>query len=100
MLNTQIKDIVRHKLIKDIRTRDNDNLLASLIWFDELKSKGLEEVSAFGFLKMYSTGSFMNYESIRRCRQKIQELEPSLRGQNYEERKRKDKEVKDQIKNF
>lgn len=97
MVTLEIKGKVRSILMRDARTRDNDALLCALIWHEELKKEGNLTISAVDFLKMYSTNKFTNYESVRRCRAKIQEEEPALRGETYMQRKEKGSRIKKDI---
>jgi hypothetical protein len=78
---------VKDLLITKPETRDNDNLLLSIIWGEDI-----EQVGEFGskynvflcdFLKHLAKGELTNAESVRRVRQKIQEQCPELRGKNY-----------------
>jgi hypothetical protein len=78
-----IKSRVEDFLRKDPRTRDSDNLLIARIWYEEVS----ETLPIVEFLKKFSTGSYTSPESIRRVRQKTQELNPELRGKSYKERK-------------
>jgi len=98
MVTLNIKDKVRKYLVEDARTRDNDALLSVLIWWKEVQAKGNNDISAVDFLKMYSKNEFTSPESIRRCRQKIQEEEPSLRGTTYKERQAKEKVIRNQVR--
>ena len=68
--------------------RDSDEKLTSNIWYDDLKNKGYayQVGSYLNFLRLYGTGKLTNAESIRRCRAKIQEHNPHLRGENYKRR--------------
>jgi len=79
MINTSIKKIVKHLLKVDIRTRGNDTLLQ----IRSLESQGLAkrmERTRFGtgwFIKesdiLSGKISRSFNESVRRCRQKVQE---------------------------
>lgn len=75
-------DKVLKLLNEDARTRDNDNLLIAKIWFGEMSSEELAG-SSLDFIKKFSKGEFTSAESIRRCRQKLQEQYPGLRGKSY-----------------
>ncbi len=66
-------------LNEDPRTRDSDELLTATIWYQECD----KEMTAFGFLMNYSKRMYTSAESIRRCRQKLQEEYQGLRGKNY-----------------
>ena len=99
MVNLDIKGKVRALLLKDHRTRDNDALLCALIWHNELLKKDKLNITAVEFLKIYSENTLTNYESVRRCRAKIQEEEPSLRGETYKLRQEKSQRIKKEIRN-
>lgn len=77
-------DKVLKQLNEDARTRDNDNLLIASIWFYEMERS--DNISALDFLKSFAVGKFTSAESIRRCRQKLQEDYPGLRGKSYTKR--------------
>lgn len=76
--------------------RDNDPWLIAVFWVREAKSRGvdLEAQSAIEFLRSVRSGAYTSPESIRRCRQKAQELDASLRGSKYKTRQRKAKRVR------
>jgi hypothetical protein len=74
-------DRVMHFLNNDPRTRDNDELLTALIWHRETTT-----TSTLQFLTEYSERKYTSAESIRRCRQKLQEEFPGLRGKSYSQR--------------
>lgn len=78
-------DKVLKALNEDARTRDNDNLLIALIWYAEISRQGEspDNYPSIDFLKSFSLGKFTSAESIRRCRQKLQEDFPGLRGKSY-----------------
>lgn len=78
-------DKVLKQLNEDARTRDNDNLLIAKIWYNEIPTDA-KNYSSFDFLKSFSEGNFTSAESIRRCRQKLQEDFPGLRGKTYTKR--------------
>ena len=56
-----------------------------------------ELMSGFDFLEVFSQGKLTHPESIRRCRQKIQEQNPELRGGNYNQRKEDGDNMNQQI---
>jgi hypothetical protein len=91
-------DRIQYVLEKDPRTRDNDDLLCSVIWFTEAEMKNNPEMAALEFLSEYSKGRFTPAESIRRCRQKLQEHYPIYRGVNYGKRKERAKNWKSLFK--
>jgi hypothetical protein len=94
-MNKKLKERVRQLLIEQPKTRDNDNLLISEIWYSE---SGFKSCLRFGdFLEDFEKGLYTSAESIRRARQKLQEDNESLRGEKYNERQRKGKEVRQTI---
>ena len=77
-------DRVLKFLNEDPRTRDSDELLTALIWHQETD----RTMTSFEWLLKYSQKGFTSAESIRRCRQKLQEDFPGLRGKSYLQRKK------------
>jgi hypothetical protein len=78
--------------------RDSDVRLLARIWYEESTNAGCSEKAAFEFLQCLVAGKLSNSESIRRIRQKLQELNPMLRGQSYEARHLEKKQVRDLFK--
>ena len=91
-MNKDVKERVEELLVNQIDTRDNDNLLISLIWIRE--GAPLDTNS---FLIKYSNGGFTSAETIRRTRQLLQADNENLRGEKYNERQRKGEEVRQTI---
>lgn len=77
-------DKVLKLLNEDSRTRDSDELLTALIWFQETD----RTMTSYDWLLKYSQRGFTSAESIRRCRQKLQEEFQGLRGKSYLQRKK------------
>jgi len=94
-------EVIKH-LTNNPHLRDNDNRLIATIWHNEVTSSGMDTktLSSFDFLLMYAEGKLSNSESIRRCRQKVQELNPGLRGENYKARHKEQSNIKDDLNNF
>lgn len=83
--------------------RDNDLKLLATIWWKEVKDKRLDTktMSAQELLQMLADGKLSNPSSIRRCRAKLQEVNPQLRGQRYKNRQKdQTTEVKDELRNW
>jgi hypothetical protein len=95
-INTK-KELVIELLTKFPHLRDDDNRLIATIWKRELKTRDL---TAIGFLQLYADKRLTNAESIVRCRRKVQELFPELRGSKYNVRHEHTKEVVNQLYNF
>ena len=91
---------VRDLLFKHPETRDNDQMLVSLTWFYHIGRDEVKSLSAWDLLTKLSKNKLPNAESIRRCRQKLQEHDEDLRGKKYKERHKLECEVKEEIKNW
>lgn len=77
------KDIVKEMLETIPRTRDDDAILVCMV-FDKL---GKNWRLPFGDVMLeVSKGRLPSFETISRCRRKIQEEFPELRGEIYEQR--------------
>lgn len=102
---TQIKHIknkVIDLLTKHPHLRDDDNKLIATIWnketgVDEKNVFISQQTTAFDFFEAFSAGQYTNPESVRRCRQKVQEQNPELRGNAYKNRKEIGEEFKNEI---
>lgn len=79
-------DRIKTILERDARMRDNDELLIAFVWYYEIPEDRRQSMSAWDFLAGYSKRKFTSAESIRRCRAKLQEMHPELRGDNYDKR--------------
>ena len=94
-----ISKLVKSVLLNAPKTRDDDNLLTLKVWaiqHPELRSK--KELTFIDFSREFLKGKFANTESIRRSRQKLQQENPSLRGEHYKERKNHQENVKEQLR--
>lgn len=92
-----IKGKVKQLLVKFPHLRDSDVKLISNIWHSQIGAEKAKSISAFDFLAEFSQGKFINPESIRRIRQKIQEQNEDLRGKSYKDRNKKGAEMRQQI---
>lgn len=90
------KDKVKSMLIKSPHLRDDDNKLIANFYFHESEAD-LRTQTAIDFLFDFSIGKYTNPESIRRCRQKIQEENPELRGESWERKQNLGHETKRKI---
>lgn len=84
---TKAKDRVQYLLEQFAHLRDSDERLISSYWYYQIGADRFELMTAKDLLDMYINGKLTNTETIRRCRAKIQEQVPALRGNNYEVRK-------------
>ena len=83
------KELVRQLLEQYPQTRDNDNLLMSIIW--------RKESNLFNFYSRLESGKLTPAETIRRCRQRLQLDHPELRGTMYELRQKHQKKIKEEL---
>lgn len=96
----KVSEIVRDILIKDSYSRDNDELLMINVWKKQ-STKILDH--GYNFLDFsldFVEGNFFKPESIRRARQRLQELNPELRGRFYKHRHGHTSKVKEEIKSI
>lgn len=83
-------------LEKHFSLRDDDCRLIANMWNTEVD---LTNLSAVEFLNLLSTNKISSPESIVRCRRRVQELHENLRGENWDKRHKKQKEVIEDLKN-
>lgn len=90
------KDKVKALLEKHPHLRDNDNRLIATVYYQE-SSANLLKVTALDFLHDFADGKYTSPESIRRCRQKLQEDYPELRGKLWDEKQMSGLKVKKEV---
>lgn len=78
--------------------RDSDQKLMATIWQSQCGRDKLKTISGFDFLNDFANGKFSSAESIMRCRRKVQEQYPELRGKSYFQRKVKQQEFRHEIR--
>lgn len=93
-----IQDVVKDALIRYPKYRDDDNKLVAYIWWKHLKNNNIpEDIIAMDFLQLYAKNELPQADAITRARRKIQEENPELRGELYNERHQLKEEVKNNI---
>ena len=92
-----MKQQVWEKLTNHPETRDNDNALIAYLLMD-MDFLNLEKITAQEFLSRLKDGDYGSLESIRRCRQALQEKHPELRGDLYNKRHGYKEDVENQLK--
>ena len=90
MINNEVKQRVRNILETNKEARDCDRLLISIIWKQD--SVFIEDKNEF--LELLINGELTSPETIRRCRQRLQEENETLRGYKYKLRKQLGEEVR------
>jgi hypothetical protein len=94
-----IKEKIYYLLSANEHLRDNDNKLIANIYLKEIGGvERAKQISSFDLLTMLASGSLSSTESIMRCRRKLQEDYPELRGQFYEKKQVARVIIKKQIK--
>jgi hypothetical protein len=97
-INSDLATRVEYILNKWPLTKDNDMLLVAQFW--ALESQFTQNHSAFDVFDAMSKGIFSSFESIRRSRQKLQEINPALRGTTWEKRHNRQSEVIEDVRNI
>lgn len=64
--------------------KDSDEKLIASFWYHEIGGNNFAAMTAHDLLKKFTEGKLTSAESIRRCRQKLQEQHPELRGKMYQ----------------
>lgn len=96
-----VKKKVTEVLEKHPQARDNDMSLLAIVWNDQLGGKIItDDMSAFELLCLLSRKELTNPVSLWRCRQKVQELNPSLRGESWKARQEHSKKVVEEIRTW
>ena len=90
-----VKPLVISILKQDTASRDDDNILCTLVW----QKQGAKEFMCFdSFRKKLITAKFSLPESITRCRRALQEKHTELRGDLYAARHAQEEMVRNQLK--
>lgn len=96
-----IQDRVKYVLEKDPPCRDNDKRLwlQCMVKFYKLRhvlagSRNNRQDNVQTFIDWFMHSNVPSMESVRRCRQKLQEKFPELRGETYQHRHKEEKGVR------
>jgi len=93
-----ISDIVLCILRTAPEARDNDELLRFKVHAEQRGFIRNFNYSLNDYVRLCISRELAGHESIRRARQKLQELHPELRGQTYRERKGLETEMRQTIR--
>lgn len=83
--------------------RDNDEKLMANIWYNYIgtthpnANHESTKITANQLLKKLADGELPSYESISRCRRKLQEECPNLRGEKWYERHKRADNIRREI---
>tara|TARA_R110002126_G_scaffold205608_1_gene352924 strand:+ start:843 stop:1148 length:306 start_codon:yes stop_codon:yes gene_type:complete len=94
LISQNLKTKVTHFLQKHPSLRDNDRRLIANVWGAEGITGNMRVEH---FFERFITDDLSSPESIRRCRQKVQEEHKELRGEAYAKRHKKAEEVMEEI---
>ena len=86
---------VKDFLTKHPALRDSDERLMANIWGKYLGDPSY--VNGDDILIMLAKKELPSYESISRCRRKIQQSTPYLRGEKWEKRHKRSKKIRKEI---
>lgn len=91
---SKVTEPVKRLLTNHPRLRDDDSALIANIWNEQMNVIALSGVEV---LKKIASGEVASSESITRCRRKLQELNPELRGTKWKSRHDDEDNVIDDI---
>ena len=94
-IKDQTINIVKDLITKHPHLRDNDNKLLANVWYQSVTPLQEEWLD---FLALIANGDLPSSESIMRCRRKLQELNPELRGELWDKRHQMQTQVKEELK--
>ena len=79
--------------------KDDDNKLIANIWWDSLGLQA-KQLSAYDLLKKLADGKMPSADGITRCRRKLQEQNPELRGKMWYKRHKMQEQVMLELDNI
>ena len=87
-LRGSLKKKIQTLLKRYVALRDSDSKLIANLWAQEYRQRLGRPLTQDeeGIFRILANGTLPNAESIRRCRQKLQEENEDLRGFRYAER--------------
>ena len=93
--------VVRDILTNYPKARDNDSLLLAHVWVYQAGGRVYaEDMTMWDFVMDFIEKRFAEVSGITRCRRKLQEHNPELRGKFWEERHKLSESVKEEIKTW
>jgi hypothetical protein len=96
-----IKEDVRELLELRKEYRDSDSRLITAYYYKKFGGKGyFNNKTALDFLRALSSGKFPLPDTITRVRRRLQEQNPSLRGDTYKIRQLYRSDVRKEIKHL
>ena len=96
-----VKKKVTKVLQKHPQSRDNDMSLIAIVWNEQLGGRdATDTMTAFELLCLLSRKELSNPVSLWRCRQKVQEENELLRGEQWKARQEHSKNVVGEIRSW
>lgn len=94
-----LQDRVKILLTKYPEMRDSDKMLVTNFWYFEFRKMGIdvENKPISEFFAAYQSGVIPSADLITRARRKVQEENPDLRGDSWEERHKEASETRKSI---
>tara|TARA_R100000008_G_scaffold71022_1_gene48752 strand:+ start:2687 stop:3091 length:405 start_codon:yes stop_codon:yes gene_type:complete len=88
-------------LKKSKELRDSDERLMANIWGKYIGMDSLKYYNGIDILKLLAKGELPSYESISRCRRKLQQECPELRGSKWTSRQvNAQRDIKKELKSY
>ena len=92
------KFVVKDILTRYPKARDNDSLLLAHVWVYQCGGKVYaEDITMWDFVMDFIDKRIAEVEPITRCRRKLQEKHPELRGELWDKRHKMSESVKEEI---
>lgn len=97
----KLKDRIQHLLIKYPTLRDDVHYLITVIWKNDIKkmNKNIESMTALELLQLVRENKLNNVKTIDRLWRLVQRQNPSLRGEEWDERQGEEEKVRDEMAN-
>ena len=80
--------------------RDDDMLLFGYVILNNFGEGELKAISGWQLLGHIMHSRTPHFTSVLRCRQKLQQLYPRLRGKKYDQRHRRSTTIKEELKHW
>ena len=101
MKNSKTIETIKHLLETYPDSKDDDNDLLARVWYYQLEEEGsLGSAEITRFCKIIKRGILKSPETVRRTRQKLQEVHEDLRGHKYADRQKHEKKVRQEIRKW
>lgn len=97
-MNNKLSSLIKLLLELYPVLRDSDEKLVSIIWKEQLRNLGEDEININTFFKLLENKKLYNHDTITRHRRFIQERNPELRGEKYELQQESQTEYKKDVK--